>query len=151
MAPPRAYFKAQPVAGCRDDDREGELDQANECKEVQGDIESMPMAPPEASIGDDEDDDSFEAKCKELFEPSVDLLQQEKRIHRQQQKMSKKAGQIFEKEAIGYGPIRTANSMVGAIYDDQAEVPYGATKAIFSQKAVSSGANRSSPIGQPPP
>jgi hypothetical protein len=124
---------------------------ANECEEPKDDTEGLHLAPAAAAIGDDEDYDSFEAKCKELFEPAVDPVQLERQGNWQKTKMLKKAMRLHKKEAIGYGPIRTASSLVGATYDSQAVVPYGATKAIVSQRATSSGTGRDWPIGKPPP
>jgi hypothetical protein len=129
-----------------------ELDPANECEEPKENTEGMHMEPTAGAIEDIEDDDSFEAKCKELFEAPVDLEQQEKQAQLQAKKMLKKAVRRHQREAIGYGPIRTASSSVGATYDAQAVVPYGASRATFSQRAVSSGARLGrEPIGQPPP
>jgi hypothetical protein len=128
------------------------MDQTGEESEVPpAGFPYLPLDPTASALADPAFDDSFEAKCKELFEPAVDLLQLEKQLHRQQKKMRKKAGELYKKAAIGYGPIRTADSLVGATYDSQAEVPYGATKAKVLQRATATRTGRERAIGMPPP
>jgi hypothetical protein len=103
--------------------------------------------------------DSFEQMCKEIFEETPDQEQQDQRAQKKRRKKHKdevrrqpREQRQRQPQAIGSGPIRTASSTVGAVYDDTAPVPYGASRAkLFMQRAAASAAAIGKPpIGKPP-
>jgi hypothetical protein len=111
----------------------------------------LPPDPTASALADPAFDDSFEAKCKELFEPAMDPLQMERQRLRRQRELHRHARDLYKQAAIGYGPIRTADTLVGATYDSQAVVPYGATKAKVSMRASAARHESERAIGLPPP